>query len=601
MSRGPSDAAGALMTACNSILSQADNRPSLEDCLEKQIGKYRLLKKIGEGGMGEVYLARNEETGREVALKILPSELTRNTQYIERFRREATAVAKLEHPHIIKVYEIDEQDGVHFFSMEYLGGLTLRSFIDQSGRIPIPEAVAIITDIAGALEYAHSQGIIHRDVKPDNIIADESGAFKVMDFGIARMEEGTQLTVTGSIMGTPDYMSPEQASGKKVDLRADIYSLGIVFYEMVTGRLPFSGKTAVEVLQMHLKQAPESPKTINPDIPGRLASVINKMLEKQPADRYASFRHVTNAIGQAVPRTMRAAAEAPARTIMLKQPRKAERPPPRVRERIVLQTPARVRAALALSIIANLALFGYLLFRPAGITGVDQMQPALFIGGRTFAPPAISDGLVYLGAEDGTLYACEPRSGEVEWSFKTGNNITAAPVVDGNRLYVGSWDQCLYALDTSDGGRVIWKVNTGGTVFAAPVLADGILYLCTREGGVFAIDAATGEEMWKAASGDSVRYSPAIKDGILFVSAGDRKLVAYNAADGRHIDEISTDRMKTQVVPIEEKLYVVTFADATGRDELSSIEIRVSSAGKQIQMDRPEWSVPLEPELEPEP
>jgi len=600
MSRGPSDAAGALMTACNSILNPADNRLSLEDCLEKHIGKYRLLKKIGKGGMGEVYLAQNEETGREVALKILPSELTRNTQYIERFRREATSVARLEHPHIIKVYEIDEQDGVYFFSMEYLGGLTLRSFIDRSGRIPVPDAVAIITDIAGALEFAHSRGIIHRDVKPDNIIADESGAFKVMDFGIARMEEGTQLTVTGSIMGTPDYMSPEQASGKKVDLRADIYSLGIVFYEMVTGKLPFSGKTAGEVLQLHIRQVPESPKTINPDIPGKLASVINKMIEKQPSDRYASFLHVTNAIGQAVPRTMRATAKAPARTIPLKPPRKEERPGPRVRERIVFQTPARVRAALALSIIANLALFGYLLFRPAGITGgANQIRPVFSIGGQMFAPPAVSDGMVYIGAEDGTLYACEPRSGEVEWSFSTGDKITAAPVVDGNRLYVGSWDQFLYALDISDGGRVIWKVNTGGTVSETPVLSDGILYVCTREGAVFAIDAATGEEMWKAASGDSVRISPAINDGILFVAAGNRKLVAYNAADGRRLDEISTDRMKTQVVPMEEKLYVVTFADASGRDELSSFETRVSAAGRQLRLNRPEWSVPLGPAPEP--
>lgn len=600
MSRGPSDAAGARMTACNSILSPADNRPSLEDCLEKYLGKYRLLKEIGKGGMGEVYLARNEETGQEVALKILPSELTRNAQYVERFRREATAVAKLEHPHIIKVYEIDEQDGVHFFSMEYLGGVTLRSFIDQSGRIPVPEAVAIITDIAGALEFAHSRGIIHRDVKPDNIIAHESGAFKIMDFGIARMEEGTQLTVTGSIMGTPDYMSPEQASGKKVDLRADIYSLGIVFYEMVTGKLPFNGETAVEVLQMHLKQVPESPKTINPNIPGKLASVINKMIEKQPSDRYASFRHVTNVIGQAVPRTTRATAEAPARTIMLKQPRKAERPAPRVRERIVLQTPARVRAALALSIIANLALFGYLLLRPVGITGGgNQIQPALFIGGQTFAPPAVSDGKIYIGAEDGTLYACDPRSGEVEWSFNAGDQITAAPVVDGNRLYVGSYDQCLYALDTSDGGRVIWKVNTGGTVSATPVLSDGILYVCTQEGGVFAIDAATGEEMWKTASGDSVKFSPAIKDGVLFVPAGDRKLIAYNAADGRRLDEISTDPMKTQVIPMEEKLYVVTFADATGRDELNSFETKVSVVGRQFRLDRTEWRVPLGPDPEP--
>ncbi len=556
--------------------------------MEKRIGKYELLRELGKGGMGVVYLARDTETGDEVALKVLPPELTRNVRYVERFRREAKAVSLLEHPNIIKVYEVGRQDDMHYFAMEYLRGPTLSSLLKQRGRIPFAEAARIIINIADALDLAHSRGIVHRDVKPDNIMADENGTFKIMDFGIAHMDEGTRLTATGAIMGTPEYMSPEQASGVAVDRRTDIYSLGVVLYEMLTGRVPFDAETSVEILQMHRTRIPESPKLLNPEIPGNLANVVAKMIEKQPAHRYDSFRHVMNAIGQAIPETVRTEIGATVSEIQPRAAREKERPGPRVRERVVLQTPTGVRVALALSVVLNLALACFLLFRPGGGAKPGPMEHAFAIGGQMFAPPAAAQGMLYIGAEDGTLYAYDLASGTTKWTFTTGDKITAAPVVDANRVYVGSWDQYVYALDAADGGRLIWKANTGGCIFAAPLLADGTLYVCTREGKVFAIDAETGEEKWRDESGGPTRFSATISDGALFVPSDNRKLVAYRAADGKRLEDFPTDRVKTPVVFIDREAYFVTFNDAEGRDELCVVRIDPEQSPGQFRWNQPQ-------------
>lgn len=552
--------------------------------MQGQIGKYAILKEIGKGGMGVVYLARDAESGRKVAIKTLLPESTHSLQYIERFRREAKAVSQLDHPHIIKVYEIGEHDGLQYFAMEYLAGPTLGSLLKQKGRLSPAQAARIIVDMADALDLAHSRGIIHRDVKPDNIMADEDGVFKIMDFGIARIEEGTRLTVTGSVMGTPEYMSPEQASGTATDRRTDIYSLGVVFYELLTGRLPFKGVTAMEVLHMHLTRAPESPKLLNPEIPGNLAHVVSKMLEKQPAGRYDSFRHVINAVSQAIPQNMRAELDAPTKVIEAGPARdgagEGERRGPRVRERIIVETPARIRAVLAASIVLNLALFGYIWLRPGGVPAKrPAARPAFAIGGQMFASPAISDDTLFLGAEDGTLYACELGTGRTRWTFKTNDKITAAPVVDGDAVYVGSWDGHVYALDAGEGGRVIWKFDTGGCVFTTPVIRDATLYICTREGMVFAIDAETGKEKWRDKTAGATKFSPTVQDGLLLVPSGESRLVAYRAADGKRLTDLPTARMKTSAVVDGQKVYFVTFDDSEGRDGLRVVEYETGQSG----------------------
>jgi len=559
--------------------------------LKKQIGKYRLLKELGRGGMGEVYLAKDTEIGEKIALKILPPELTRSPQYVERFRREASAVSRLDHPHIIKVYEVGEDEGMHFIAMEYLGGAPLSSLIQKRGSLPIPEAAKIIIDVAEALDFAHSSGVIHRDIKPDNILSDEKGEFKVMDFGIARMEEGTQLTVTGTIMGTPEYMSPEQASGRKVDQRTDIYSLGIVFYELLTGKVPFHAETALEVIQMHIARAPESPRAHNPEIPGNVAAIIDKMVEKNPADRYASFRHMINALARAVPKAATASPRAVAGPVKPGKARPEDKAGPRVRERVVLQVPTSVRIALVLSIALNIGLFALFLFRPTA-RPQEPMRPSFTIGGQIIAPPTMGGKTMYIGAQDGTLYACNLHTGIVDWMFETGGQITAAPVVDGDRVYVGSWDKHLYALDSSAGGMLIWKVNVGDIIPAAPTLSDGTLFVTTRKGAVYALDPETGARKWEDNAGGNGNLSPSAHGGVLFID-GKRKLLAYDAAGGRRLGGFAVARMKTSPVRVGDRFYYVRYDDEAGVDELRAFEVQSDLSQNRLRWIHPEWSIPL--------
>lgn len=580
--------------------------------MEKQIGKYALLKELGRGGMGEVYLARDTESpggDKTVALKILPPELTRSPQYVERFRREARAVARLDHPHIIKVFEIGEENNIHYIAMEYLSGLNLGQLLRKRGRLPFVEAARTILDIAEALEVAHSNGVIHRDIKPDNLHADARGEFKVMDFGIARMDEGTQLTMTGTIMGTPEYMSPEQASGKKVDHRTDIYSLGIVFYEMITGKVPFHAETALEVIQMHITQTPESPKVLNPDIPGTLAGVINKMVEKNPNDRYASFRHMANALIQAVPRgtmksvRMRTVAIEPeggrpagraSRSVGERRARNRRAGDRQAREKVVMRIPAAIKVALALSIVLNIALFG--LYMTGGSRTVDRqptVKSAFTLGSEAFAPPVEADGVMYVGAQNGTLYACDLHTGRVDWTFETGGQITAAPVVDGDRVYVGSWDKNVYALDTAV-GMLLWKVDVGDIVSVAPVLSEGALFVTTRDGIVFALDAKTGSTRWKDVTSAKPKLAPAIHDGILYIDGGN-ELLAYDTRAGRRLGGFPTGRLKTAPVPVGDRLYYVQTDDTSGKDELRFFTTEPGPTPGKIRVNRPEWNIPLAP------
>ncbi len=542
--------------------------------MNRRIGRYKLLKELGKGGMGVVYLGENVETGDRVAVKLLPPELTRTSKYVERFRREALAVSQFEHPNIIKVLDVGEENGVHFFAMEYLEGPTLRDLLKQRGRLTISEAVRVTTAICDALDLAHSRGIIHRDVKPDNIMADADGTFKVMDFGIAHAEEGTRLTVTGTIMGTPEYMSPEQASGGPVDRRSDIYSMGIVLYEMLTGKAPFRAETALEVLQMHITKIPEPPKLLNPEIPGNVANVIGKMIEKQPANRYDSFRHVMNALNQAIPESMRASVGAPPRELRRPSAVPAAQPSGiRARKRVVVHVPATMKVALAASILLNFILFGCLALEMGKLPETAKPARAAFkIGGQMFAPPVVSANMLFLGAEDGTLYAYDLQEGATSWTFHANDKITAAPVADGNRVYVGSWDQHIYALDAGNGGNLIWKCNIGGCVFATPVLSDGTLYVCARDGRVFAIDAETGREKWKADAPAGGKLSPTVRNGSVFVPSGE-KLLVFGLTDGKREAVISTDRMKTPLVAVDQEAYFISFNETADRDELRAIGI----------------------------
>jgi serine/threonine-protein kinase len=247
-------------------------------------GRYRILRKLGSGGMANVYLAEDEDLGRRVAIKILNDRYANDELFIERFRREAKSAAALSHPNIVSIYDRGEAEGTYYIAMEVIEGRSLKELILTRGPLPIGQAIAFTFEILDALRFAHRHGIIHRDVKPHNILIGGE-RLKVTDFGIARAG-ASQMTEAGSIMGTAQYLSPEQARGAPVTASSDLYSVGIVLYEMLTGKVPFSGDSAIEIAMKHLNELPKPPSKIRPEIPEDLDHVVLRALAKAPEDRY---------------------------------------------------------------------------------------------------------------------------------------------------------------------------------------------------------------------------------------------------------------------------------------------------------------------------
>jgi len=248
-------------------------------------GRYQILRKLGAGGMANVYLAEDQELGRRVAIKILNDRHANDEQFVERFRREAKNAAALSHPNIVSIYDRGEAEGTYYIAMEYLDGRSLKELILSRGDPPIAVVVEYTRQILDALRFAHRHGIVHRDIKPHNVLVDGEGRVKVTDFGIARAG-ASQMTEAGSIVGTAQYLSPEQARGGDVDQRSDLYSLGVLMYELLTGEVPFSGDTPVEIAMKHLSRTPEPPSTIRPDVSRELDMVVMRSLAKDPDDRY---------------------------------------------------------------------------------------------------------------------------------------------------------------------------------------------------------------------------------------------------------------------------------------------------------------------------
>ncbi|MFL5923365.1 MAG: Stk1 family PASTA domain-containing Ser/Thr kinase [Gaiellaceae bacterium] len=250
-------------------------------------GRYRIIRKLGAGGMADVYLAEDQELGRRVAIKILNDRHAADDSFIERFRREAKNAAGLSHPNIVSIYDRGEAEGTYYIAMEYLAGKSLKELILERGPAPVSVAVDYARQILAALRFAHRNGIVHRDIKPHNCLVDSEGHLKVTDFGIARAG-ASQMTEEGSIIGTAQYLSPEQARGTQVDQTSDLYSLGIVLYEMLTGTVPFTGDSPVEIAMKHLSATPPSVSVKRPDVPRSVDQVVLRALAKDPAARYQS-------------------------------------------------------------------------------------------------------------------------------------------------------------------------------------------------------------------------------------------------------------------------------------------------------------------------
>ncbi|HWH35244.1 MAG TPA: Stk1 family PASTA domain-containing Ser/Thr kinase [Acidimicrobiales bacterium] len=252
-------------------------------------GRYELHRRIARGGMADVFLARDSLLDRPVAVKVLFPEFATDPTFVQRFRREAQAAANLSHPNIVSVYDWGEEGGTYFIVMEYIEGRSLAQTIKDEGRLHPDRAADIATDVAAALGFAHRNGVVHRDIKPGNVLISPSGQVKVADFGIARaVSHQENLTQAGTVMGTATYFSPEQARGEAVDPRSDVYSLGVVLYEMVTGRPPFQGESPVAVAYKHVQETPAPPRSRNPDVPAALEAVVLQAMAKETSDRYPS-------------------------------------------------------------------------------------------------------------------------------------------------------------------------------------------------------------------------------------------------------------------------------------------------------------------------
>ncbi|GEN44867.1 Stk1 family PASTA domain-containing Ser/Thr kinase [Alkalibacillus haloalkaliphilus] len=258
--------------------------------------RYKVIQYIGGGGMANVYLGEDLILGREVAIKLLKLEYSDHEEFIERFNREAESAISLSNDHIVNIFDVGQEDDLHYMIMEYVDGMTLKEYIQHKGTVSTHEAVRIMIQLSDAVEHAHDNGIIHRDIKPQNILMDHRGNVKITDFGIARALSSTSLTKTNDVMGSVHYLSPEQARGGTATRKSDIYSLGIVLYELLTGRLPFSGESAVSIALKHMQTEPPFVRSFNSEVPQSLENVVLKATVKNPIHRYATIEELRNSL-----------------------------------------------------------------------------------------------------------------------------------------------------------------------------------------------------------------------------------------------------------------------------------------------------------------
>jgi beta-lactam-binding protein with PASTA domain/predicted Ser/Thr protein kinase len=330
-------------------------------------GRYRLVARIGSGGMADVWCAEDQELGRRVALKVLHPRFAADPQFVERFRREASHAAGLQHPNVVAVFDRGEWDGTPYIAMEHIEGPTLKEIVRERGALAPALAADVVVQILRAARYAHKHGIVHRDLKPHNVILDEEGRVKVTDFGIARAG-ASEMTETGAIMGTAHYLSPEQAQGLPVDGRSDLYSVGVILYELLTGRVPFDAESPVSIAVRHVSEAPIPPAELNPEVPPALDAVTMRALAKAPEDRFQDADAFIAALQAARDAPLEVTAYAPAAVVVEEE------------------VPRRRHGwwwLLAILALLALALGLYLLLAPARTTVPDVVGQRSSIAAQT--------------------------------------------------------------------------------------------------------------------------------------------------------------------------------------------------------------------------
>ena len=424
-------------------------------------GRYRIEDRIGAGGMSTVYRAFDETLERQVAIKILHGHISEDAPSLERFRREARTVAQLSHPHVVMVIDAGEDEGHPYIVFEHVRGETLKDRIRREGQLPVAEAVAYAIEIGRGLQAAHERSLVHRDVKPQNVLIDDEGRAKVTDFGIALGLESNQLTGAGKVIGTTDYVSPEQAMGQEVTGQSDVYSLGIVLYEMLTGRVPFSGDNHVSVAMKHIHEGMPDVRSVRPEVSAVLASLIERATAKDQRARYASMADFVKDLEEVLTyESARSGGATGEATAILSQLPSAVTGRRTRRRRILL-------AILYVLIAAAVATLAALL-----INGEDQQNE----------PPAQGDlTAIALGERDAFDYDPPPGDG--------GERTEAVPLaIDGDPTT--AWETERY--DTPDFGNI--KKGVGLYLDAGrPIVARGIRLVTPKDGWSVRFYAARDE------------------------------------------------------------------------------------------------------------
>jgi ligand-binding sensor domain-containing protein/tRNA A-37 threonylcarbamoyl transferase component Bud32 len=504
------------------------------------LGPYRIIGQIGQGGMATVFKAYHAAMDRYVALKILPRQLAENPEFLGRFRQEARIIANLEHPHILPVHDYGESEGFTYLVMRYLDTGTLKDRL-HARPLLLPEVDRAFSQLADALEYAHAHGVIHRDLKPSNVLVDARGNLFLTDFGIAKLlESSPQFTGTGALIGTPDYMSPEQAQGLKVDQRTDIYSLGIILYEMVTGRVPFEAETPLAVILKHLNDPLPLPTSIKPDLSPAIERVLLKALAKAPDDRFASVAELHEAWKKALAEVTTLHAPPPAETIPLVGPVPPPGPaavaPPHAAAPLppAPAPPARRRLPwgwiVAVGVVLVLAVCGGLVLL--------QIVPRFLASG--LGEPSPSPAATRVSTAP---VAQTPPVGAAlaQWTSWVGANHLWSVVVNGDEIIAGGR------------GLTIWNRNTGALVRRYMGPPDGlpdvfINAILVGEGGALWVGTYDGVgffdgKRWKKYGEDDGLDSTAVSalawlpDGLL---AGTQ----YCGVDGGGLNLFAADGVK---------------------------------------------------------
>ena len=469
----------------------------------QQIGRYQIIAELGRGSIGIVYQAYEPVLQRMVALKLLAPELTDQAGFVERLRHEAISAARLRHLNIAILYEFGQSAATSYLVMEYIPGRSLRTIVHQES-LSAQRILTITHQLAQALDYMHRVGVIHRDIKPSNIMLGAGDHTVLIDFGLAYLAEQSTITTHGAVLGTPNYLSPEQAAGEPITGKSDQYALATVVYELLTGSVPFAGRPPVALVHAHLYERPMPPSERRPSLPVAVDEVLLKALAKNPAQRYASASAFSQALHAAFGKT-------------IPQPI-SQFAWPQYRQRLG-KLALGLCLALGLQQSASIpndsnADYGQ---SNDGVPLPEQIVWAHnsgLVGGSALN---INDNTIVTTSLDGRLLALDSRNGQLKWQSSDRSLLFGAPQVSNNLVIVGNNHQDVLALSLSSGG-VIWRTKVIGVVEAAPVVSGQYILLTTNKGYVYVLQAANGEVLWNRPLSEGLQ-APIIQNEQVLVSA----------------------------------------------------------------------------------